>query len=103
MEQPLTVLREDLARLGFARREGVHEPEDHVAALCEVMAMLVADPERAVDYARQRAFFESHLDPFQGRFWNDLAAAGSARFYTAVGRLGMAFSTLEKGYFSLPA
>ncbi len=45
MEQPLGALRRDLAALGFEREPGVHEPEDHVAALCEVMAQLALDPE----------------------------------------------------------
>ncbi len=43
MEKPLGLLRADLARLGFERAEEVHEPEDHVAALCEVMALLIQD------------------------------------------------------------
>ena len=32
MERPLGYLRDDLSRLGYQREEGVHEPEDHVAA-----------------------------------------------------------------------
>ena len=43
MEQPLSILRGDLALLGFERDESVVEPEDHVAAMCEVMSMLVAE------------------------------------------------------------
>jgi TorA maturation chaperone TorD len=102
MERPLTVLRDDLARLGFARQEGVSEPEDHVAALCEVMSMLVADPERASDYATQRAFYTTHIGPFVERFWSDLDNASNADFYRAVSQLGAAFTHLETKYFSLP-
>ena len=40
-ERPLAVLRQDLARLGAVRSESVKEPEDHIAALCEVMAGLI--------------------------------------------------------------
>ena len=38
MEKPLSALRQDLALLGYERQTDVHEPEDHAAALCEVMA-----------------------------------------------------------------
>jgi TorA maturation chaperone TorD len=102
MEQPLTVLRDDLARLGFARQEGVSEPEDHIGALCEVMAMLIADPERAADYATQRSFYTTHIGPYVARFWDDLEHAKTARFYCAVSQLGAAFTDLETKYFSLP-
>ncbi len=44
MEKPLDRLRDDLRELGFQRGSGVHEPEDHAAALCEVMLM----PRRCV-------------------------------------------------------
>ena len=102
MEQPLTALRDDLARLGFARRDGVGEPEDHVAALSEVMAMLVGDPDHAAGHDVQRHFFNTHLAPFAVRFWRDLEGATNARFYRAVGRLGAVFTDLEAKYFSLP-
>src|SRR5438874_9317973 len=39
-ERPLARLREDLKRIGIARAEGVAEPEDHAAILCEIMAGL---------------------------------------------------------------
>src|SRR5436853_168488 len=39
-ERPLARLREDLTRIGIARAEGVAEPEDHAAILCEIMAGL---------------------------------------------------------------
>src|SRR5262249_57669396 len=50
-ERPLARLREDLARLGIERVDGNHEPEDHAAILCEIMAGIVggtfAAPARA--------------------------------------------------------
>ncbi len=102
METPLTLLRDDLARLGIVRQEGIREPEDHIGALCEVMSLLVADPALGADYAIQRAFYNAHLGPFVARFWRDLETAGHARFYRTVSRLGTAFTELETKYFSLP-
>ena len=40
-EKPLAELRDDLARLGVTRAEDVKEPEDHIAALCDVMAGMI--------------------------------------------------------------
>ncbi len=95
MEQPLAALRSDLARLGMVRSEGSREPEDHVAALLEVMAFLIeSEDSREV----QEQFFHSHIAPWMERFFNDLAAANNAVFYRAVARLGAAFLRLESAY-----
>ena len=96
MEKPLGILRDDLNALGFIREEGVVEPEDHVAALCEVMALLIADSEG--DDEKQSIFYEKHLAEWIGRFFEDLSTANSAVFYRAVGRFGTAFMNLEKQY-----
>ena len=99
MEAPLGELRRDLQRLGFERQDGVCVPEDHVAALCEVMAMLVG--EQGADLDTQRAFFDRHLGSWADRFFSDLENAEAAVFYRAVGRLGQAFVALEREYFTL--
>jgi TorA maturation chaperone TorD len=98
MERPLALLRDDLERLGFERHSETHEPEDHVAALCEIMAMLISDSE---ELARQIDFFEAHMAPWVDRFFNDLSAAKSAVFYRAVGRFGAAFIELERNYLAM--
>ena len=47
MEKPLAELRTDLAVLGLARRGAATMFEDHLAALCESMRLLIAgDAER---------------------------------------------------------
>jgi hypothetical protein len=57
-EKPLTVLRGALARLGIARAAAVKEPEDQVAALCEVMAGLISGAYGAPQpLAQQPEFF----------------------------------------------
>src|SRR5256714_12607299 len=40
-ERPLARLRADLRLLGIERVEEQHEPEDHAAVLCEIMARLI--------------------------------------------------------------
>jgi TorA maturation chaperone TorD len=99
MERPLAELRMDLARLGFERDEAVREPEDHVAALCETMSLMIAADD--IPFDAQREFHEKHLAPWMGRFFSDLAQAESARFYRAVGLLGEQFMKLERSYFGM--
>lgn len=101
MDRPLAVLRKDLAALGIERNDGVSEPEDHAAALCETMALLSDDP--SVDPARQGRFFADHLEPWMGVFFSDLQTAQSACFYRAVGRLGERFLDFERKYLTMPA
>ncbi len=100
MDKPLGELRRDLAALGYAGAETC-EPEDHAAALCEVMALLVLDEE--ISFQAQQRFFDTHVGSWLDAFFKDLEMARSARFYRAVGRLGSAFITLERRYLSRPA
>jgi TorA maturation chaperone TorD len=100
MDQPLAVLRATLAELGFQRQEGVCEPEDHAAALCETMAMIIENSDE-IGFERQRTFFDDHMAPWMGRFFADLKGAQSARFYRAVGELGERFVVMEQQYFSM--
>lgn len=95
MEMPLAYLRRDLKQLGFERDESVKEPEDHIAALLEVMAMLV----EGGDAHLQKTFFNRHLAEWCEKFCTDVKAANSAVFYTAVGELALQFLTVEKTRF----
>ncbi len=100
MERPLGELRDQLRLLGFERSEGVNEPEDHVAALCEVMSQLIAEGE---PISIQERFFSAHIAPWMGRFFTDLEGAENAVFYGAVGRFGTAFVDFERRYLAMPA
>lgn len=99
MEKVLASLRGELAGLGIERRREVAEPEDHVAALCEVMGMIISGHGL---HLRQSAFFDAYVDSWAGRFFEDLGKAGSADFYRAVAQLGREFLAVERYYFSLP-
>lgn len=101
MEKPLAELRGDLKRLGFERQEGTCEPEDHAAALCEIMSMIIASSAE-MSFDQQRDFFGKHMAPWMGRFFSDLAKAKSARFYRAVGLLGEQFVEVERTYLGMP-
>jgi TorA maturation chaperone TorD len=98
MEKPLSSLRDELAALGFERSADVHEPEDHVAALCEVMAMMI---EEGFALKQQEYFFTTHMSNWLEHFFIDLSQADAAVFYRSVGRFGQAFSTFEKHYLTM--
>jgi len=100
MEKPLAQLRAELRRLGFTRQEGVAEPEDHAAALCEVMAMTIS--ENRLPFLEQSAFFSRHMGSWLPRFFQDLEQAESAGFYGAVGHLGTRLMAVEQQYFAMP-
>jgi len=100
-ERPLARLREDLARIGIARAEGVVEPEDHAGILCEIMSGLASNRLPAPHNSDQ-LIFDKHMAPWIGRFFADLENAEAAVFYKGVGALGRVFMDLEAEAFELP-
>jgi TorA maturation chaperone TorD len=101
-ERPLAVLRQDMARLGAVRSESVKEPEDHIAALCEVMAGMIegtfAEPG---DLTAQRQFYNAHIAGWAPRFFEDLEAAKASRLYAPIGMAGRLFMDIEATAFSM--
>lgn len=100
-ERPLARLRDDLAAFGVERVEGNHEPEDHAATLCEIMAAFAGGRFPAPDGAERR-LFDKHMAPWIGRFFADLERADAADFYRQVGTLGRVFIDIETEAFALP-
>ena len=95
MEKPLARLRTDLKRLGFQRQDGNNDPEDHISAVSEVMALLIEE-----DRPEQRDFFHHHVSPWFGRFFADLESGTAEPFYRAVAGLGSAFMQDENMFYS---
>jgi len=100
MEKTLATLRNELAALGITRRTGVAEPEDHAAAMCETMGMIIAGHRL---HLQQLTFFKQYVDSWMGHFFDDLGRAEAADFYRAVALLGQRLMEVERQYFSLPA
>ena len=103
MDKPLAELRSVLASLGYERREGVYESEDHVAALCDVMRGLITDTSEDLDttLTKQRTIYNDHISTWITRFFKDLQAAEHASFYGTLAVLGETFMVLEKEYLKL--
>jgi TorA maturation chaperone TorD len=101
-ERPLARLREDLARIGIARAEGMVEPEDHAGILCEIISGL-ASRRLPAPPDSDRMIFEKHMAPWIGRFFTDLENAAAADFYKRLGTLGRVYTDIEAEAFDMPA
>ncbi|MGI9510452.1 MAG: TorD/DmsD family molecular chaperone [Geminicoccaceae bacterium] len=103
-EKPLALLRRDMAGLGMARAEDNAEPEDHIAALSEMMAgLILGDFGEPLAISEQKAFFDKHMTPWAEHFFKDLENAKAATLYTPIGTLGRVFMEIEVTAFSMTA
>ncbi len=103
-DRPLAKLRIDMSKLGIARADAVHEPEDHIAALCEIMSgMITGAFGEPADLATQQHFFDAYIVPWAGKFFEELEAAESAAFFMPVGTIGKLFMEIETQAFRMAA
>lgn len=100
-EKPLARLRSEMEALGIARNENVSEPEDHIAAVLEMMAGLIANDFGVVSADTQRRFYEAHVGSWAMHFFRDLSLDKTSPFYAALGSLGLRFLEVEERAFRL--
>lgn len=101
-EKPLAKLRNDMGRLGIEREPGVKEPEDHIAALMDMMAGLITGQFGApAPLAEQKQFFDTHIASWASHFFADLEGAKSSVLYAALGTIGRHFMDIEETAFSM--
>jgi len=98
-EMPLAPLRAELAALGLGRRGDAGEPEDHIAALCDVMRHLIAEQQRALE--EQRRFYERWIQPNVEPLCAAIEKSDHTSFYKVVGRMAKAFFSLEQSAFEM--
>jgi TorA maturation chaperone TorD len=98
-ETPLVELRRQLGEWGIARRESVHDPEDHISALCEIMRFAIAVQQRPL--AEQKAFFNRYLYRGAIAFCDAVRASDKARFYKHVAEFTRAFFEVEREAFDI--
>lgn len=92
-ELTLVHLRDELERLGLARKAEATEPEDHLAGLLDVMQHLVRRNEN--DALTQAAFFNSYLKPWHEAFCSAIEMAPGAPYYAPLSRLMKIYFALE--------
>ena len=99
-----TVGHSALAQRRAGPQSGDEAESRYVAARdAWVAAMHAANSGRPADLAVQQRFFEDHISPWAGRFFEDLEKAGSADFYKPVGALGRALVGIETQAFAMAA
>ncbi len=98
-EAPLAELRGTLAALGLGRHLEANEPEDHIAALCEVMRHLIAEQKGGLP--EQRQFFERWIWPTAGPLCSAIEQSEQTRFYKSVAGLLLEVCTFEHRAFEM--
>jgi TorA maturation chaperone TorD len=94
-ERLLVALRDELMERGLEREQGVHEPEDHFAALLEVMRHLVAAGSSDAALQRQKNFFTRYMHRAYNPLTDQVMASTKTSFYGYVARFTKAFCDTE--------
>jgi TorA maturation chaperone TorD len=103
-EKPLAQLRQDMDARGITRAPNVYEPEDNIASLMEMMGgMIVGRFGAPASLEDQKTFFNRHLAPWVGHFFDDLTAAKNSVLYAALGAVGREFIEIEREAFRMTA
>jgi TorA maturation chaperone TorD len=98
MDKPLAELRADLAGLGLERRESTDLLEDHLAAVAEVMRLLVAGSEGRppASLAVQRRFFETRIASWAFVCCDAICACPLANYYRPAAEFTRQFLAIER-------
>ena len=103
METPLAEVRGTLATLGFARLETQTVVEDHLAALCEVMRLLIvgADGVSPAALSTQKQFFETHIATWYELCCTAIMKSSLANYYGVVAKFVSSFLLVEREGFAI--
>lgn len=94
-EKILVTLRDELAGLGLVRHAATREPEDHFAALFEVMRHLIGSADRSAAAQQEAGFFGRYLAGSYASFFDAIEDNRTADFYKHVSRCAKAFMNVE--------
>jgi len=101
-ERVVVALRDKLVELGLGRAGESGEPEDHFAALLEVMRHLVLQGGDVPQISSQKEFFLSYIYRAYAPLTDAvLANGGQAHFYKDVARLTRALLDVESESFDM--
>ncbi len=103
METPLADVRDTLSTLGFARLESQTVVEDHLAALLEVMRLLIvgADGVAPAALSTQKQFFETHIATWFELCCSAIMKSPLANFYSLVAQFESSFLLVEREGFAI--
>ena len=94
----LSEMRAELSRHGLARQEGVSIYEDHLAAVCETMRVLIggAPGIEPSSFTDQRRFFEIYVSPWVPGCCAAIIASAIANYYRRVAEFTQSFVAIER-------
>ena len=103
LDKPLVELRAALGRLGLAQRKGGTVLEDHLAALCETMRILIAGgvDRSPSTISEQRVVFERHIAPWVFACCTAIRECPVANYYVRVAQFTDCFMALERDSFAI--
>lgn len=101
-EKPLARLRNDMAGLNISANPDATEPEDHAAALLDMMAGLIDGSfGPPLSLTEQKRFYDVHVGTWMPLFFRDLEGASSSIFYAALAQVGSRFLEIESAAFDM--
>jgi len=99
VDTPLVALRSFLASHGLQRQTGVHEPEDHVAMLFEIMRYLICEERSGLD--QQKSFFDTFLWGGGLLLCDAISQHPRAQFFRPVAIFAKTFLLVEHEAFNM--
>jgi TorA maturation chaperone TorD len=87
--------------MGLQRSPSAREPEDHFAALCDVMRHLIVAGAGDAAVQEEKRFFEAYIRPGFPAFCDAILASQNTNFYKPVGRFAKAFHAVEVESFAM--
>jgi TorA maturation chaperone TorD len=100
-ERIVVALRDELRELGLARTGDSHEPEDHIAVLCEVMRHLVSVGSDDHAIGGQKQFFMRYISGAYIQLTDEILSAAATQFYKDVARVMRVFFDVESQSFEM--
>jgi TorA maturation chaperone TorD len=99
----LADVRAALARLGLSKPEGSSLYEDHLAAVCETMRVLIggAPGIEPCAFAEQREFFAGYVSPWVPACCNAIRNSSIANYYRRVAEFTEFFMAIERDSFAI--
>ena len=99
----LADLRTALADLGLSKQEGSSLYEDHLAAVCETMRVLIggAPGVEPCPFAQQREFFVGYVSPWVSACCNAIRVCPIANYYRRVAEFTQYFMAIERDSFAI--
>jgi TorA maturation chaperone TorD len=101
-EKPLARLRNDMIELGIAANPDATEPEDHAAAILDIMAGLIDGSfGEPLTIEEQKKFYDAHVGCWMPLFFRDLEGASSSVLFASLAQIGSRFLEIENAAFDM--